>query len=262
MAATEHVNRAVGWQQGKRGHHDLRVVLVALLLHDGNNATDGVDGEVVLAHQLRRNVAKFSENAPLNRAVEHGGAGCLEALCRTGFRFTNGMLHFCNLHVGARKHIEHRGDVDADGPLEGDDFVNLHFNVAVDVGLERPRIGHDHPGKVKQAVNAVALRHLPEIIVLPHDVGIGDEGLDAVPVPHHPRFDGSNVGIDNREEGGCFKHTVLGMKAAQASPTVPLGDLETTVVLFATRRRVLSASLAPCCHGLASVQPFFNGSPD
>ena len=262
MAAAEHVNRAVGRQQRKRGHHDLRVVLVALLFHDGNDATDGVDGEVVLTHQLCRDVAKFSENTSLNRAVEHGGAGCLEALCCTGFRFTNGVFHFCHLHVGARKHIEHRGDVDTDGPLEGDDFVNPHFNVAVDIGLEGPRIGHDHSGKVQQAVNAVALRHLPEVIVLPHDVGIGDEGLNAVPVPHHPRFDGSNVGIDDREQGGCFEHTVLCMKAAQASPTVALRHLKTTVVLFATRCRVLSASLAPCCHGLASVQPFLNGSPD
>ena len=52
MAAAKHVDRSVRWEQRKGRHHDLRIVLVALLFHDRHDATDGVNGEVMLPHQL------------------------------------------------------------------------------------------------------------------------------------------------------------------------------------------------------------------
>ena len=52
MATAKHVNRSVRWEQRKGGHHDLRIILVALLFHDGHNTTDGMNRKVMLPHQL------------------------------------------------------------------------------------------------------------------------------------------------------------------------------------------------------------------
>ena len=128
---------------------------------------------------------------PLDGTVEHGGAGGRKAGLRALCGLLHRLVHLVPGHVWAGEHVEHGCDVDADVALEGDDFFHADFNVPVHVGLKGARIGHDGPGVIEQVMHTVLKRMLAQLLVLPDDVTVRDEHLDAVGVPHLTWFDGS-----------------------------------------------------------------------
>ena len=57
VAASKHMDGPLGREKWKGGHHDLRIVLVALLFHDGHNPADGMDSKGMGTHELSADVA-------------------------------------------------------------------------------------------------------------------------------------------------------------------------------------------------------------
>jgi len=101
MSATKHVNRAMRWELSKRGHHDLGVVLVALLFHHRHNAANRVNSEVVLPHGGGGQLPEVVMDAALNRSVQHGITCCIEARFGTPFSFLHRFFDLGAGHVGS-----------------------------------------------------------------------------------------------------------------------------------------------------------------
>ncbi|CAI8402913.1 MAG: Uncharacterised protein [Candidatus Poseidoniaceae archaeon] len=136
MSATEHVSWTFRRKFTDGSKHDLCEVLVSMLLHYWDNATDRVNGEVKLTHSLRRLLSQLAMDSSLNWSVEHcilcnknrGSAslyGCLNRLHNLVFR-----------HIWSAKDIEHGCNIHTNGALEFNNFFHTYLNIAVDIGLE------------------------------------------------------------------------------------------------------------------------------
>ena len=159
------------------------------------------------------------------------------------------LVHLLAGHVWAGEHVEHGRDVNADVALKGHDFFHADFNVPVHVGLKGARIGHDRAGVIQQVMHAVLKRMLAQFLVLPDDVTVRDEHLDAVGVPHLTWFDGSEVRIDDRQQRWGGDHPMRRGQRPHACSSVACLDLKTAHVILARGFRVVPRMLAPRRHG-------------
>ena len=249
MSTTKHVHRALWRKLRHGGEHDARQIRVALLLHHRHDAADGVNAEPVSAHAAGAHAAQVGMEPALDGTVEHGGAGGRKAGLRALCGLQHRLVHLVAGHVWAGEHVEHGRDVNADVALKGHDFFHADFNVPVHVGLKGARIGHDRAGVIQQVMHAVLKRMLAQFLVLPDDVTVRDEHLDAVGVPHLTWFDGSEVRIDDRQQRWGGDHPMRCGQRPHACSSVACLDLKTAHVILARGFWVVPRMLAPRRHG-------------
>ena len=198
MSATEHVSWTFRRKFTDGSEHDLCEVLVTMLLHDWNNTTDRVNGEVKLTHSLCRLLSQMAVDSSLDWSVKHGILCSMNRSFASLYGCLNRLQHLVFRHIWSAKDIEHGCNIHTDGTLEFNNFFHAYLNIAVDIGLEGSGICHNDAGEVDEVVNTFLNGMLLQIIMLPNDVRVSDEALNSVSIPHLSRLNGPNVWIDDR----------------------------------------------------------------
>ena len=184
----------------------------------------------------------------LNWSIEH----C--TLCSKNRSFAsldgcfNRLQHLVFRHIWSTKDIQHGCNIHTNGTLEFYNFFHTYLNIAVDIRLEGTRIRHNDAGKIDEIVNSFLEGMLLQIIMLPNDVGVSDESLNSVSIPHLSRLNGSNVWIDDRKKRRSFKNTMGSMQLPNTSTAISCDNFEFTTVAFFAGLRVIPSTIHPCSH--------------
>ena len=100
-------------------------------------------------------------------------------------------------------------------------------------------------------MDAIGQGLLLQLLMLPNDIGIGNEGLKAIFFPHFTRFNRSDIRIDDWKEAWCFENMSGTVQLAEACPTITVGDLKLAVVAFAARCRLV-------CHRVKATRSWLS----
>ena len=155
MSGTEEVDGTVGVEAHLGRDDNIHQFRIAVLLHQGDHAADGVHIDVHLGHLLGAVLPEVRVDRSLDDAVDHhipfeGDCllGPLEGLY-DGFRG----LFLRPERLG--KDVEHGTDVGTDSLLELHNLLVGHFNLAVHVALEGTGVGHDDAGEIQHLMQAL-----------------------------------------------------------------------------------------------------------
>ena len=227
VAASEEVHRAAGVEAPLGGHDHVDQLGVAVLLHQRDDAPDGVDVHVHVGHGPGAVLPEVGVDGSLDDAVDHHLALHVAGLPRAFEGGLQGPLGLLVGPVGFREDVEDGPDVGAYGLLETDDLLVGDLDLAVHVALERPGVGHYDPGEVQELMEPLGLGLLPEGGRVAYDVGVGDERAEAEPVVELPRGDGADLGVDHGQEcRGLDRLTRVRGEFAYPGESVPSDYLE------------------------------------
>ena len=118
------------------GADDLHQFTIASLLHQRHDTPYGMHSERVSPHRGGRLGTQLEEQTTLDRTVEHRFARCSQRYLGSRSGLSDRRRRLFEIEIRTAEYIEHRGDVDANIPLEFDDFFRTYFHLAVDITLE------------------------------------------------------------------------------------------------------------------------------
>ena len=173
--------------------------VIHVLLHNWNDSANWMDGESFFSHETGAFTPQLRKNTSLYWSIEHHTFGCLDRNFCSIVRFFDSKFYLFFIHIRSRKNIKHSADVNAYVSLESNNLFDSDLHIAVHVRLKCSTIGHNNTRIIQESMHPIGKRLCFEMFMLPDNVRVCDECLDAIVGPHVLRRNGLYVWINDRK---------------------------------------------------------------
>ena len=154
VSGSERMDGPVGVESLLGGHDDVDELGVPVLLHEGDDASHGVDVDVHSSHPPGAVLPEVGVDGTLGHTVDHHVALHVAGLLGPLEGDIDGFGSLLLGPVGLGEDVQDRSDVGAYRLLELDDLLVREFDLTVHVALEGSGIGHYDSGEVEHLVES------------------------------------------------------------------------------------------------------------